>query len=79
MEMISWTDRVKGEEILHGIKKERNILFTRTGQRRKPKWIGHITLRNCPLEHIIEGKIEGTRRQGRSCKQLLGDFKDKRK
>ena len=40
--MISWTDRVKGEEILNGVKEERNILLT--GQRRKGKWIGHVTL-----------------------------------
>ena len=22
-------------------------------------WIGHILRRNCPLKHVIEGKIEG--------------------
>jgi len=47
--------------------------------KRKAKWLVHITLRNCPLEHIIEGNIEQTRRQRRRCKQLLDDVKDKRK
>ena len=28
MEKISWTDRVKNEEILHRVKEERNILHT---------------------------------------------------
>jgi hypothetical protein len=28
MEEISWTDRVRNEEILHGVKEERNILHT---------------------------------------------------
>jgi hypothetical protein len=28
MEKISWTDRVRNEEVLHRIKEERNILHT---------------------------------------------------
>jgi hypothetical protein len=35
--------------------------------------------RNCLLSHIIEGKIIGTRRQGRRCKQLLNDLKEARR
>jgi len=38
--------------------------------------------RNCPLKHLIEGKIEGriemAVRRGRSRKQLLDDLKEKR-
>jgi hypothetical protein len=37
---ISWTDRVRNEEVLHTIKEERNILYTI--KRRKAIWIGHI-------------------------------------
>jgi hypothetical protein len=33
MEKISWTDRVRNEEVLHRVKEERNIL--RTIKRRK--------------------------------------------
>ena len=36
---------------------ERNFLHTI--KRRKANWIGHNLCRNCLLEHIIEGKIEG--------------------
>jgi len=32
-----------------------------------------------PLKHDAEGKIEGTGRRGRRCKQLLNDFKEKRR
>jgi hypothetical protein len=39
MEKISWIDRV-GNEVLHGVKEERNILHT--VKRRKTNWIGHI-------------------------------------
>ena len=39
MEKISWTDRVRNE-VLHGVKEERNILHTI--KIRKAKQIGHI-------------------------------------
>jgi hypothetical protein len=55
MKKISWTDRVRNEEVLQRVKKERNILHTI--KRRKAKWIGYILCRNCLLKHVIEGKI----------------------
>jgi hypothetical protein len=76
MEKISWTDRVRNEEVLLRIKEERNILHTT--KRRKADWIGHNLLRNCLLKHITEGKINGeikvTIRRGRRRKQLLGNL-----
>jgi hypothetical protein len=57
MEKISWTDRVRNEEVLHRVKEDRNIV--RTIKRRKANWIGHILRRNCLLKHVIEGKLEG--------------------
>jgi ppGpp synthetase/RelA/SpoT-type nucleotidyltranferase len=57
MEKISWTDRVRNEEVLHRVKEERNIL--QKIKRRKANWIGHILRRNCLLKHVIEGKLEG--------------------
>jgi hypothetical protein len=46
---------------------------------RKANWIGHILRRNCLLKYVIEGKIQGTRRRGRRCYQLLNDPKKERK
>jgi hypothetical protein len=57
MEKISWTDRVRNEEVLHRVKEQRNIVHTI--KRRKANWIGHILRRNCLLKHVIEGKLEG--------------------
>jgi hypothetical protein len=78
MEKISWTDRVKNEEKLHRVKEDRNILHII--KRREANWIGHILCRNCLLKQVIEakmgGRIEGTRRRGRKCKQLLDDLKE---
>jgi hypothetical protein len=81
MEKISWTDRVRNEEVLHRVKEERNIVHTI--KRRKANWIGHILLRNCLLKHFIEGKLEvriemtGIRRRRR--KHLLDDLKENRR
>jgi hypothetical protein len=81
MEKISWTDRVRNEEVLHRVKEERNIVHTI--KRRKANWIGQILRRNCLLKHVIEGKLEGriemTGRRGRRRKHLLDDLKEKRR
>jgi hypothetical protein len=58
VEKINWTDRVRNEEMLHGVKEEKNIL--RTIKIRKANWIGHILRRNCLLQHVSAGKIEGS-------------------
>jgi hypothetical protein len=75
MQNISWTDRVRDEEVLQRIKGERNIL--RTVKRKKTNWIGHTLRRNCLLKHVIEGKMEvkikAMERRGRRRKQLLDD------
>jgi hypothetical protein len=79
MEKISWTDRVRNEEVLHRVKEGRNIVHTI--KRRKANWIGHILRRNCLLKYVTEGKLEGriemTGRRGRRRKQLLDDLKEK--
>jgi hypothetical protein len=78
---ISWTDRVRNEEVLHRVKEERNIVHTIKG--REANWIGHILRRNCLLKHVIEGKLEGriemTGRRGKRRKQLQDDLKEKRR
>jgi hypothetical protein len=54
MEKISWTDRVRNEEVLRRVKEDGNI--RQTIKIRKAKWIGHILHGNCLLKHVIEGK-----------------------
>jgi len=78
MEKISWTDRVRNEEVLLRVKKQRNILHEISKQ--KANWIGHILRRNCLLQRVIEGKIKGekevTGRRGRRRRKLLDDLKE---
>ena len=80
MEKISWTDRVKNEEVLHRVKEERNVIYTI--KRRKADWIGDILCRKCLLQYIIEGKIKENKkvtwRQGGRSTQLLDDLTWKR-
>jgi hypothetical protein len=80
MEKISWTDRVRNEEVLHRVKEERNMLHTI--KRRKANWIGYTLRRNCLVKHDLEGKTEGkievTERRGRRLKQLLDDLEETR-
>jgi hypothetical protein len=81
MEKISWTDHVRNEEVLLGVKEQRNVLHEI--YKRKANWIGHILRRNCLLQQVIEGKINGeikvTGRRGRRRRKLLDDLKERRR
>jgi hypothetical protein len=80
MEKISWTDHVRHEEVSPRVKEQRNILHEI--RKRKAKWIGHILRRNCILQWVTEGKIQGgievTGRQGRRRRKLLDGLKERR-
>jgi hypothetical protein len=62
------------------VKEQRNILHEI--RKREANWIGHILRRNCLLQRVIEGKIQGkievTERQERRRRQLLDDLKERR-
>ena len=80
MQKISWTDHVRNEEVLLRVKEHRSILHKIS--KRMANWIGHILRRNCLLQRIIEGKIQGgievTGRRGRRRRKLLDDLKERR-
>jgi hypothetical protein len=79
MEKISWTDHVRNEEVLLRVKKQRNILHEIS--KWKANLIGHILCRNCLLQRVTEGKIQGrievTGRQGRRRRKLLDDLTER--
>ena len=81
MEKTRWTDHVRNEEVLLRVKEQRNIVHEI--RKRKANWIGHILRRNCLLQRVIEGKIQGgievTGRQRRRRRQLLDDLKERRR
>jgi hypothetical protein len=47
----------RNEEVLLAVKEQRDILHEI--RKRKANWIGHILCRNCHLQRVIEGKIQG--------------------
>jgi len=65
MEIISWTNRVRNEEVLLTVKGQRNNLH-------------EIRKRKGVIEGKIQGGIEVTGRQGRRSRKLLGDLKERR-
>jgi hypothetical protein len=79
MEKIGWTDHVRNEDVLLRVKKQNNILHEI--RKRKANWIGHIR-RNCLLQRVTEGKIQGgievTGRQGRRRRKLSDYLKERR-
>jgi hypothetical protein len=80
MEKIIWTDHVRNEDVLLRVKEQRSILHEI--RKRKANWIGHILRRNCILQRVIEGKIQGrievTGGQGRRRRKLLGNLEERR-
>jgi len=61
------------------VKEQRNILHEI--RKRKANWTGHILHRNCLLQWVtekIQRGIEVTGRQGRRCRKLMDDLKERR-
>jgi hypothetical protein len=69
---------VRNEDVLLRVKEQRNILHEI--RKRKANWIGHILRRNCLLQWVTEGKIQGglevTGKQWRRRRKLLDDLKE---
>jgi hypothetical protein len=55
VENISYSDGAKYEDVLHRVKKDRNIVYKI--KERKANWVGHTLYGNCLLKHVIEEKI----------------------
>jgi hypothetical protein len=73
-------NKIINEDVLFRVKEQRNILHEIC--KRKANWFGHILRRNCLLQRVIEGRIQGeievTGRQGRRRRKLSDDLKEKR-
>ena len=60
---------MRNEDVLLRVKEQRNILHEII--KRKANWIGHILRRNCLLQWVIEGKIEGGDRSDRKRRKKM--------
>jgi len=52
MEKISWTDHVRNEEVLLGVKEQRNILHEINKQ--KASWIGQILVETAFYNRLLK-------------------------
>jgi hypothetical protein len=80
MEKIIWTDHVRNVELLLTFKEQRNILHKIS--KRKATWIDHILRRNCLLQRVIKGKLQGGikvtgKKKGIRRRKLLDDLKER--
>jgi hypothetical protein len=82
MEKISWTDHVRNEDVLLRVKEQSYILHKIRKRKAKGELDCHILRRNCLLQRVTEGKIQGgievTGRQGRRPRKLLDDLEERR-
>ena len=67
MNVFPKTDKIARRSILSTIKPREAI------------WISHTLRRNCHLKHVLDGKIEGTRRRRRRRTELLDGLKERRR
>jgi hypothetical protein len=65
---------VRNKDVLLRVKEQRNILHAI--RKRKANWIGHILRRNCLLQRVTEGKIQGEIKRRR--RKILDDLKERR-
>ena len=57
MEKTRCTDCVRNEDVLHRVKKDRNMLRKVNG--REGIWIGHMLLRNCLKNTLLKERQKG--------------------
>jgi hypothetical protein len=61
MEKVTWTDPTKKIGLLRTVKLVRNIVHT--VERREGEWVGEALRRNYLLKRVIDGKIEGGKKE----------------
>ena len=69
---ISWTEFVSNEKVFGQVKEEQRILASIT--QRQLKFFGLIIRENNLVRLVLEGKIDGSRSEGRQRKKYLDDL-----
>src|SRR6267154_2586803 len=74
LEKISWSDKMKNEEVLKRV--EEKSCLIRTISQRKKNWIGHMLRGDGLLRDVMERRMMGKRRQGQPRKGMITDIKE---
>src|SRR6267154_1085287 len=72
-EKISWSDRMKNEDVLKRVE-EKSCLIRTISQRKN--WIGHVLRGDGLLRDVMEGRVMGKRRQGQPRKGMISDLEE---
>src|SRR6267154_1448548 len=74
LEKISWSDKMKNEEVLERVEEKRCLI--KTISKRKKNWLGHVLRGVGLLEDVMEGRMMGKRRQGQPRRGMISDLKE---
>ena len=72
MEKISWTDKMRNEEVLERVGTGRQLIEVL--RYRKKTWIGHVLRGDGLMKEVLEGRMEGKRTRGRPRLGMLDDL-----
>ena len=64
IEGIKWQDHITNEEVLNKVGEKRSLINTIT--RRQKNWIGYVLRGNNLIKELIEGRLYGKKRRGKS-------------
>ena len=74
MARISYTERVKNEDVLKRLKVKKELL--NKSKSHKLSYFGHIVRHESIQKTVLEGRMEGSRGRGRPRRQWVDDIKD---
>src|SRR6267154_1866561 len=74
LETISWSDKIKSEEVLKRVEEKRCLI--RTISQRKKNWIRYMLRGDGLLRDVMEGRVIGKRRQGQPRKGMISDLEE---
>ena len=73
-EKITWQNKKSNDEVLTIVDESRCLIKT-IGERKK-NWIGHALREDGLLRDVLEGRMLGSRPQGRPRMGMIGELKD---
>ena len=72
--MVSWVERKTNKWVLDKIGSV--FILGKSMAERQMRFFGHIVRKNSMEKRLIQGKLEGKRRRGRSANTWFQDFKE---
>ena len=74
LEKISWRDKIRNDEVFARVMEERCLI--RTIRQRQKNWIGHVLRGEGLLRDVLEEKLKGKKRSGKTRKGMINVLKE---